>query len=699
MNGNINIENTTGNINTLDVNGELNTIDLSGEVNNVLSLSGNLNPVGPKGDTGPKGDKGDQGERGPQGIQGIQGNKGDKGDKGNAGEDGFSPIITTSKEGKTTTITITDATGTSTATILDGEDGSGTGDMLKSVYDTNDNGIVDNAEKVNNHTVLSDVPQDARYLKPLPYEIVHIEVGEQSVDYKVVDLNSIDEGNYIVEDSNADLDMGYLPALIFSTKYEDQSLMYEHNIYDFINLDKGQIVNVYKKSILGINVSNIKVGDYSISIQSNGTGEDEYGTYDSYIKRIKQLKDIAYTGDYDDLSNKPTIPTSTSDLTNDSDFVSSNELSTVATSGSYTDLSNKPTIPSKTSDLNNDSNFVSSSSLSTVATSGSYSDLSNKPTIPTKTSDLNNDSGFITKSVNDLTNYYTKTNTYTKTETDNLLSGKQGTLTAGNNISISNNTISATDTTYTAGTNVSISSGNVISATDTTYESKSASSGGTAVSLCTTGEKYTWNNKQSALSTQTAYTSKGSATKVPQITTNTLGQVTGITEVTITQPTVNNATLTIQKNGTTVKTFTANASSNVTANITVPTIKTSNDASTTDAYSCSYINSMNTYSENEFDTGKVWSDGKKIYGKVFELTNQVAQQVSIGTLTNLDKLISLTGVLQSSNVSNVIGSYVNDVNYYSRLYLYQATIYYQQGTGWQDTNYKIRVIAEYTKTS
>ena len=36
-------------------------------------------------------------------------------------------------------------------------------------------------------------------------------------------------------------------------------------------------------------------------------------------------------------------------------------------------------------------------------------------------------------------------------------------------------------------------------------------------------------------------------------------------------PTVNNATLTIQKNGTTVKTFTANASANVTANITVPT--------------------------------------------------------------------------------------------------------------------------------
>lgn len=41
--------------------------------------------------------------------------------------------------------------------------------------------------------------------------------------------------------------------------------------------------------------------------------------------------------------------------------------------------------------------------------------------------------------------------------------------------------------------------------------------------------------KQDELSTQTAYSAKGSATKVPQITTNNLGQVTNITEVTITQ--------------------------------------------------------------------------------------------------------------------------------------------------------------------
>lgn len=41
----------------------------------------------------------------------------------------------------------------------------------------------------------------------------------------------------------------------------------------------------------------------------------------------------------------------------------------------------------------------------------------------------------------------------------------------------------------------------------------------------------TWNGKQDALAAQTPYTSIGSSTKIPQITTNELGQVTSITEV------------------------------------------------------------------------------------------------------------------------------------------------------------------------
>lgn len=43
----------------------------------------------------------------------------------------------------------------------DAGSGSASGDMLKSTYDTNNNGIVDNAEKVNGFTVAKSVPADA----------------------------------------------------------------------------------------------------------------------------------------------------------------------------------------------------------------------------------------------------------------------------------------------------------------------------------------------------------------------------------------------------------------------------------------------------------------------------------------------------------------------------------------------------------
>ena len=46
--------------------------------------------------------------------------------------------------------------------------------------------------------------------------------------------------------------------------------------------------------------------------------------------------------------------------------------------------------------------------------------------VPTKTSQLTNDSGFVLKSVNDLTNYYNKSNTYNKAEVNALVAGGGG---------------------------------------------------------------------------------------------------------------------------------------------------------------------------------------------------------------------------------------------------------------------------------
>lgn len=140
------------------------------------------------------------------------------------------------------------------------------------------------------------------------------------------------------------------------------------------------------------------------------------------------------TSDYSDLTNKPSInnvelsgnkslgdlginiPTKTSDLTNDSGFTTF--------SGNYNDLSNKPTIPvipTNISAFTNDSGYITSytetdpvfsASPSAGITnqditnwnnkstfSGNYNDLTNKPTIPTVPSNVSaftNDAGYLT---------------------------------------------------------------------------------------------------------------------------------------------------------------------------------------------------------------------------------------------------------------------------------------------------------------
>lgn len=146
------------------------------------------------------------------------------------------------------------------------------------------------------------------------------------------------------------------------------------------------------------------------------------------IRLYNGFSTVAETGSYNDLTNKPTIPSKTSDLTNDSGFLTShqslaNYVQKSSTTGllkndgtvdtnnyslsnhthTISNITDMPTIPSYTSDLNNDGDgdgnkYVTDDSLSSVAMSGSYNDLSDKPTIPTmptKLSDLTNDSSFI----------------------------------------------------------------------------------------------------------------------------------------------------------------------------------------------------------------------------------------------------------------------------------------------------------------
>lgn len=64
------------------------------------------------------------------------------------------------------------------------------------------------------------------------------------------------------------------------------------------------------------------------------------------------------------------IPTTISSLPNDAGYAKSSDLATVATSGKYTDLLERPAIPSKTSELTNDSRYVSTDASGNVVLTG-----------------------------------------------------------------------------------------------------------------------------------------------------------------------------------------------------------------------------------------------------------------------------------------------------------------------------------------
>jgi hypothetical protein len=104
--------------------------------------------------------------------------------------------------------------------------------------------------------------------------------------------------------------------------------------------------------------------------------------------------DTPFSGDYDDLSNKPTlfdgaysslsgapsIPADVSDLT---------DTTTLLFDGAYSSLSGAPTIPVDLSDLTDTTNLLFD---------GAYSSLSGAPSIPADTGDLTNNAGFVANS-------------------------------------------------------------------------------------------------------------------------------------------------------------------------------------------------------------------------------------------------------------------------------------------------------------
>lgn len=124
---------------------------------------------------------------------------------------------------------------------------------------------------------------------------------------------------------------------------------------------------------------------------------------------------------------KGKIPTKTSELTNDSNFVADANYNNFSTAektklAGIEDGANNYTLPAATAAL---LGGVKIGANITVAADGTISvealSWDNIDGKPTNVSEFTNDAGYITKAVTDLTNYYTKTDVYSKTEVASLI--------------------------------------------------------------------------------------------------------------------------------------------------------------------------------------------------------------------------------------------------------------------------------------
>lgn len=312
---------------------------------------------------------------------------------------------------------------------------------------------------------------------------------------------------------------------------------------DYDDLINKPTIPTVNDAILTIQKEGSSIGTFTANSATNTT-INVVETDPTVPSWAKQPTKPTYS--YSEITNKPTIPTKTSDLVNDgadntSTYVEADELATVATSGSYNDLSNKPTIPA--AQVNSDWNAVSG-----------VAQILNKPTIPTATSQLTNDSGFITTSA--LSGYLPLTG---GTLTGKLTGTQIETGTAAANYFQSRKFRGEGDaSSYYHAVDFGYAGHNQVDF----YEYGGAWNFWRNMSATATTDM---NNLALGI-TRNALKNKSYTYTFPN-KTGTFALTSDIPSV----PTVNDGQLTIQKNGSNVAMFTANASSNVTANISVPT--------------------------------------------------------------------------------------------------------------------------------
>lgn len=172
-------------------------------------------------------------------------------------------------------------------------------------------------------------------------------------------------------------------------------------------------------------------------------------------------------------------------------------------------------------------------------------------------------------------------------------------------------------------------------------------------------------------------------------------------------PTVNNGTLIISQNGTTLATFTANSSSNATASISSPVI-TMTDTDPGEGSTLAANNFIGVYgdepiildySTSEVDSGSKWIDGSAIYKKTVNLGNlpNNTTKTVAHNIANLSTLVRLEGNFTNGTNSAPIPYSAPTASKTVQAYVDATNI--TIGTGEDRSAYSGYVTLYYTKSS
>ena len=322
------------------------------------------------------------------GVDGAPGTPGDPGTPGAPGDPGFSPTITVDTGAAGMVLTITDVNGTNQYIIPNGGGSGSGGTIVQQQVNWNETNPA-SVSYILNKPSLATVATSGSYNDLLDKPAIPTNISQLNNDAGFVTTASVPTLNVTQTDTGYVLTItenGSTQTYILRDGRDGQDGQDGNDGNDGEDGNDGVSPTITLDtagSNLMVTITDANGSNTTIIPLSSGSGTFTQLPADwnatSGVQQILHkptLATVATSGNYNDLTNKPTIP---------AEQVQANWNETNTSSKAY--IQNKPTIPA--AQVNADWNATSGTAqilnkpeLATVATSGSYNDLSNKPTIP-----------------------------------------------------------------------------------------------------------------------------------------------------------------------------------------------------------------------------------------------------------------------------------------------------------------------------